>query len=137
MVVISDELPDSTNIAHLVREYEDIRKMKLSSDFAESKIFTIRLPLEDYSFFQAFADFYGETRSTVVRDVLHAAAFQMLAALPVHIRNKIAQQADSIFHSSMCDLAKDTGGKFEEIGGHWQGWAQIFTDVDERQGKEA
>jgi hypothetical protein len=124
MVLNCDQLPDSTTIDHLVREYEDSRKMRLSSDSAESKIFTIRLPLEDYSFFQAFADFYGENRSTVVRDVLHSAAFQILAALPVDIRNQIAHQADSIFHKSMIELGLD------EKGGDWENWANIFTSRD-------
>ncbi len=133
MVLISDQLPDSTNIEHLVREYEDSRKMKLSSDSAESKIFTIRLPLEDYSFFQAFADFYGENRSTVVRDVLHSAAFQILAALPVDIRTKIAHQADLIFHNSMIDLgAEGKGEDLHEKGGDWENWAHIFTSRDQQ-----
>ena len=131
MVLNSDQLPDSTNIDHLVREYEDCRKMKLSSDSAESKIFTIRLPLEDYSFFQAFADFYGENRSTVVRDVLHSAAFQILAALPVDIRIQIAHQADSIFHNAIIESGKNIDS-VDDKGGDWENWAHIFTSRDQQ-----
>jgi polyhydroxyalkanoate synthesis regulator protein len=123
--MVIPKLPDAFAIRDLVDEYESNRLNKSILE-VESKVTTIRFPLEDLSILQAIADFYGETRQSVVIDFLHTSAMQFFQSLPSSVRSNIADRADKILVSELKNQYKESGGDFEMVGSHWSALAEII-----------
>jgi hypothetical protein len=128
-MVISN-LPDTFSSSDLVEEYEANRLNKSVFE-VQSKVTTIRLPLEDLSILQAISDFYQETRQSVIVDFLHTFSMQFFCALPAAVRSDIAARADDILISELKQQCKEAGGSFDIIGGHWVSFAEIINSKGE------
>lgn len=124
-------LSDSFSVCDLVEEYESNRLSKSVFE-VESKVTTIRLPLEDLSILQAIADFYQETRQSVVIDFLRTSAMQFFQSLPSSVRSDIAARADKILFSELKQQCKESGGDFEMVGTHWSDFAEIINSRGEK-----
>lgn len=131
--MVIPKLPDTFSPSDLVEEYETNRLNKSLFE-VQSKVTTVRLPLEDLSILQAISDFYDETRQSVIVDFLHISSMQFFHALPAAIRSNIAARADKILISELKQQHKEAGGDIDIVGGHWVALAEIISKGENNNG---